>query len=234
MRLPNDSQRHAIYGQTGSGKTVAGLWSLEQRSWHRQPWLIYDWKRDPTIARIPRLEEVSVTARLPRHAGLYVVRPMPHDIDEVEAQLWQVWQRGRTGLFVDEVYRMGRFNKAFDAIMTQGRSKRIPVIGCSQRPSWLAPFYMSESDFHQVLHVPHPDDWRRLQQWIPDLQATRRDFTSQYYDVARGEMTRLKPVPDEEEILDRFDRKMPRKIKLFTGLTINATRKQRSLTAAKA
>lgn len=222
FRLPNDTQRHAIYGQTGSGKTVAGLWALEKRSFVSKPWYIFDFKADPTIKRIPRLEEIDIRSPPPKQPGLYVTRPFPGEDAEVTHFLWQVWDKGKRGLFVDEGYMFGRFNKAWNAILTQGRSKRIPVIALSQRPSWLSPFLMSESDFHQVMHVQKPEDVKLLSSWIPGLQPTRRDFHSQYYDVAKGELTRLQPVPDEEEILDRFDVKMPRKIKLFSELLINA------------
>lgn len=220
MRLANDTQRHAIYGQAGSGKTVAGLWALERRSFDKRPWFILDYKGDPTIKRIPRLERVDPLHAPTKHPGLYVMRPFPGD--NIDAWLWQVWDRGKTGLFVDEGYMLGRFNKPFNAILTQGRSKRIPVIALSQRPSWLSPFLMSEADFHQVMHVQNPDDFKKLQQWIPGVQPTRRNFHSQYYDVATGELEYLKPVPDEEEILDRFDRKVPRRIHHFRGLLVNA------------
>src|SRR5579862_5410488 len=104
MRLANDTQRHAIYGQTGSGKTVAGLWALEKRGWDKRPWTIFDFKGDPLIGRIPRLEEIDIRAAPPKHRGLYVVRPLPGDDKEVADYMWRVWEKGKHGLFVDEGY----------------------------------------------------------------------------------------------------------------------------------
>jgi len=218
MRLPNDTQRHSIYGQTGSGKTVAGLWALERRSFDKKPWFILDFKGDPTIKRIPRLEEIKVSSSPPKHAGLYVVRPFPHETGDITQFLWKIWDRGKTGLFVDEAYMLGKTNKAYNSLLTQGRSKHVPIIALSQRPSWLSPFQMSESDFHQVFHIAKPDDFKNLQEWIPPLLPTRRDYHSQYYDVSKGTLDYLLPVPDEEEILDRFDLKMRRPIRHFSGL----------------
>lgn len=222
MRLPDDTQRHGIVGQTGSGKTVAELWALEKRSWHKMPWTLIDAKRDPTIRRIPRLEEYDVRESPPKQSGLYVVRPLPDEEEEVNQLMWRIWQREKHGIAADEVYMLGRFTDGFQAIMTQGRSKRIPVIGCSQRPSFLNPFYLDGLDFHQVLHVPNPNDFKKLSKWIPGLQPTDRNFHSQYYDVARDELTYCSPVPDEEEILDRFDRKMPHRVRLLRGFFENA------------
>lgn len=228
IRLPNNTQHLSIYGQNGSGKTVVGLWHLEQRNFTRMPWFLFDFKGDPTVRNIPRLEEIDIRHAPPKQAGLYVVRPIPdHDEAYLSQFLWRIWDRGKTGIFNDEAYMMGRYNKAYDAIMVQGRALYIPVIGLSQRPSWLSRFQMSEASFHQVLHVQNPADVKSLQAWIPGLQPTRKDYRSQYYDVASGVLTQLDPVPHENEILDRFDRKMPRRVRLFRGLASNATQGRR-------
>lgn len=232
MRLPDDTQRHMIYGKTGSGKTVVGLWALEKRNFLSRPWFVLDFKRDPTIKRIPRLVEVDIRDKPTKHPGLYVVRPMPGDEEEVTSFLWKVWQRENTGLFIDEGYMVGRFNKALAAILTQGRSKHIPMIGLSQRPSWLSPFWMSEADFHQVMYVTRPTDVKALREWIPGwTPAQTQDYTSQYFDVSNNDLTYLRPVPSEDEILDRFDLKMPRRVRLFIGLVGNvpASRRKRDI-----
>jgi hypothetical protein len=224
MRLPNDTQRHSIYGKTGSGKTVAGLWALERRRFDRKPWVILDFKRDKTIGRIPRLDEIDITDSIPRKPGIYVTRPLPNSDDDVESFLWKVWERGNTGLFLDEGYMVSRFSKAWAAILTQGRSMGVPVITLSQRPSWLSPFLMSETDFHQVFFLQNPADVAKMQEWVPYDGIMRQDYHSYYYDVAKGALDYLAPVPSEDEIIDRFDAKMPLRIRLFHGLGTNAKR----------
>lgn len=227
MRLPSDSQRISIYGKTGSGKTVGGLWQLEKRSWLSMPWSIVDFKGDPTIGRIPRLEETGIDQSPPKHAGLYVVRPLPdEDDDEVEKYFWKVWNQEDHGLFIDEAFMIHRFSKAWKALLTQGRAKHIPIIALSQRPSWLSPFQMSESDFHQVYHLTRPSDKLALREWIPGLPPTRADYSSFWYDDKTGKLEYLKPVPPEDEILDRFDFKMPRRVRHFTNW-LNVPRAER-------
>jgi DNA helicase HerA-like ATPase len=232
MRLPNDSQRHAIYGKTGSGKTVVGLWALEKRSWLKMPWIIEDFKRDPLIARIPRLEEIDIRHPIPRQPGLYVVRPLPTDQETNDRFLWRVWERTRVGLFVDEGYMVGRFSQPFSAILTQGRSLKIPVISLSQRPSWLSPFLMSEADFHQVLYLQRPADVKLIREWVPFDGPLRPNFHSLYFDVSKNDLSYLAPVPNEEEILDRFDGRMPRRMHLLRGLMTNAGSRRKRVAIA--
>lgn len=228
FKLPNDSQHLSIYGQNGSGKTVVGLWHLEQRNFHTMPWILFDFKGDPTIRDIPRLEEIDVRSHPPKHKGLYVVRPIPdHDEQHLSRFLWRIWDRGKTGIMNDEAYMMGRFNKAYDTIMVQGRALRIPVIALSQRPSWLSRFQMSEASYHQVLHLQNPRDVKTLQEWIPGLAPTRRDYRSQYYSTLTGELIQLEPVPHEDEILNRFDMKMLRRVPLFRGIASNSSKPRR-------
>jgi len=232
VRFPNDSQRHMIYGKTGSGKTVAGLWALEKRDFLKRPWVILDFKRDGTIAQIPRLEEIDINSAVPKQPGLYVTRPLPNTHEDVERFLWRIWEKTKTGIMIDEAFMIDRFSKAYSAILTQGRSLRIPVIGLSQRPSWLNAFHMSEADFHQVFYMQNPADIKKLMEWVPYDGQMDQDYHSYYFDVAKGKLDYLAPVPTEQEILDRFDSKMPRRIHLFRGITTNAYRKRKGLAAA--
>lgn len=233
MNFPNDEQRIGIYGQNGSGKTVAALWNLEKRSWSNanaarpMPWTIIDFKRDRTIAQIPRLEELDVNASPPKHPGLYVIRPMPHETDEIEEYMFKMWENQRHGALFDEGYMIPRMSKAFKALMTQGRSLRLPAIVLSQRPAYLSPWMMSEMNFHQVFFLATPADKERMREWIPGYDGSlEKNYHSIYYDQDRHETTYLKPVPDEDEILNRFDMKMARRFHLFKGITHNVTRKR--------
>jgi hypothetical protein len=232
MRFPNDTQRHAIYGKTGSGKTIAGLWALERRDFKNKRWEILDFKRDNSIAKIPRLEELGIDEPVSKKPGLYVRRPMPGDHDAVEKYLWRLWERGKCGLMVDEGYEINRLSKAWRSVLTQGRSLRIPVITLSQRPAWLSPFLMSEMDFHQVFFMQNPQDLDKISEWVPGIGPLNQDYHSYYYDVAKNDLTYLAPVPGEDEIMNRFDSKMPRRIHLFRGITSNALRRKNMLTRA--
>lgn len=209
MRFPDDTQRHAIVGRTGSGKTQAALWALQKRNYHRNPWIIIDYKGDPSIAKIPGLTELALRDRIPKQAGLYVIRPFPESDDEaVHEFMMRIWERGNTGIYLDEGYMIGRFNTAYRAILTQGRSKHIPVITLSQAPAWVSPFIFRESEFIQSFHLQTPADVKRINEFIPGADVAHMEkYHSYYWNVLDFELTFLRPVPKLDVILDRFDSK---------------------------
>ncbi|MGH8710375.1 MAG: hypothetical protein ACREVA_03540 [Burkholderiales bacterium] len=54
------------------------------------------------------------------------------------------------GVYIDELYyihRQGRAGSGLQAILTRGRSDNITFFGCTQRPSWISLFCLSEADY---------------------------------------------------------------------------------------
>jgi DNA helicase HerA-like ATPase len=214
LALPNDTEHHAIYGMNGSGKTVFALDQLSRRSYDRMPWVIIDAKRDPTIAQIPRIEEIGIDDKPPRRKGLYVVRPMPQDFDDriVTEWLFKVWQQENTGLMLDEGYMFNARDPGLRAVLTQGRSKHIPVIALSQRPSWISPFIHSESVYKSVFYLQMPQDIDKVQEWLPACAPQELPpHHSYWYAVKTRDFRLLGPCQDENAILDRFDARRVRK-----------------------
>ena len=215
---PNNSQRLLEIGRTGSGKTTASLYILAMKNWEKTPWVIFDTKGDPDIAKLGRMDGTKIIKLNDKIGanGLYIVRPLPNESDESDEFLWNIWQRGNVGVYFDEGYMLDR-SEALNAILTQGRTKRIPVILCSQRPAWLTRFAFSESDFFQVFNLTDMEDRKRVQQFIPKRQADLEErlppYHSLWYDVKQDQVTRLAPTPPSEAILGTFrERLMPRRV----------------------
>ena len=211
--LPNDSQRITIIGKTGSGKTVAALWLLSQRSIDRRPWIIFDFKLDPTLASLPGVKEIGLASKpaaLPKHPGVYIVRPKPSDIEAVEQMMWAIWERERVGLYVDEGYMIPARSHAFQAILTQGRSKRIPVIMLTQRPAWVTRFAFSEADYIQLFQLTDYRDTKIVKNFMPlPIEETLpAPYYSWWYDSPRNFKAVLQPVSDPDIILDTFKRRL--------------------------
>jgi hypothetical protein len=212
IRFPSDTQRHTIIGETGSGKTQAAIWHLSRRNFHQMPWIIYNWKGDEAIDAIPGAFELDLS-EVPDSPGVYIVHPLPHEEDEVERQMWEVWKRENTGLFIDEGYMIPKNQKAFRAILTQGRSKRIPTIILSQRPVWMDRFSLTESEYHQIFHLGHEDDVKALKKFMPktdlELELDKLpDYHSLYHDKGLRRVHKLGPVPDIKHIHATFARRL--------------------------
>lgn len=216
FRLPNSTQRAVVIGRTGSGKTTLGFWLLSLAPFDRQPYVIVDYKGDDLLNSSGRIREIGLN-EIPVHPGLYRVSPRPEiDDDAVDAWLWNIWKRENTGLFIDETYRLPNKGAAFNACLTQGRSKHIPVICLTQRPAWLSKFVFSEADFFAVMHLNERTDRKRVQEFIPqerlDIEQRLPDYHAHWYDVGTDNAYLLQPVEPAAVLTERIhDRLKPRR-----------------------
>lgn len=207
IRFPNDTHRHAIVGRTGCGKTVLAAWMLSQRDWDLKPWIIYDFKGDELIAELPA-RQIDLRT-VPDEPGLYIVRPLPDQQDEITDHLFRIWEHENCGLYIDEAYMIGQHNTGYRAILTQGRSKRIPVISLSQRPVKVDTFTLSEADFIQTFALNSFRDKKTMEEYMPvDMDEKLPEHYSWYYDVGKDKLFRFVPVPPPEKILEIFRRRM--------------------------
>lgn len=200
FQLPSISERTSIIGRTGSGKSVFGAFLLSKQPFDQMPYIIIDYKGEELFSELDRVEQIGLYD-VPRKPGLYTVKPRPGIDDEaVEAWLLRVWERGRTGLFVDEAYMLPD-KGAFQGILTQGRSKRIPAIVLSQRPVHLPRFVFSEADHFAVFHLSIDDDKKTVKKMINgNVIEPLPDYHSWWYSVKTNQIFVMKPVPSPEEI----------------------------------
>lgn len=209
---PKDTHRLYIGGRTGSGKTQAAAWHLSERSITTKPWIIIDFKRDALLNEIGA-EEKELSSRPPKKPGLYIVHALPHEEDEVDDYLWKIWEQENTGIYIDEGFMM-KDGPGLRAVLTQGRSKHIPVIVLSQRPTWLSRFVFSEADFFQQFPLNDKDDRKIVGRFVPyDPEALKSlpEHWSVWYDVGRNRVNVLKPVPERDAIIATFQSRLERR-----------------------
>lgn len=218
MRLPDTSHRLAVIGRTGTGKTQAAAWFLSQQPIEHMPWLVFDWKGDKLLNDI-RAKEIEVGAPLPKKPGVFIVRPTAVvDDDAVTKMLWAVHKRGSMGVYIDEGYMVGDENPAFRALLTQGRSKNIPMITLSQRPFHMDRFAFSEADFYLVFNLNDRKDQQRVGEFLHrdiDLRNDIPKYHGWYHDVSEAEHTLLSPVPSATKIKAIFRSKIGAKRRLL-------------------
>jgi hypothetical protein len=204
VSLPGPTSQITIVGQNGSGKTVAALWHLSMGNFDRQPWIIFDYKNEEEINSIPKREYLRV-GTLPKRSGIYIVQPEPGETQQVKEYLDMIRRRERIGIYIDEGYQIPDSDE-LRALLTQGRSKRIPRIILAQRPSWVSRFFFSEANFFQVYYLVDDEDHKRLQGFFRyDYRQELPRFHSWYYDAAHRASLMWAPVPPAEESLQRIE-----------------------------
>lgn len=217
FRLPTNQQRVAVIGRTGSGKTQFGAWLLAHAPFDRQPYVVIDYKGDELLGQIERITEIGLN-EIPKKPGLYTIRPRPDQNEAVENWLWKIWAKEKIGLYVDEGYALPD-KGAFQAILTQGRSKRIPAIVLTQRPTWVSRFVFSEADFYAVFHLNDQRDRLTVQAFTPrermDMKNRLPDYNAYWYDVGRDKVFQMQPVPDADTIIDMIDARLTPKKRHF-------------------
>lgn len=202
FRFPGGDSRTTVIGATGSGKTTCGLWLLAHQRFDKRPWVIFDFKMEPIfdVVGMPPIEEWSLKSKPPRGKGVYLVSPLPTDAEAVEAFLWKCFEKGNIGLYIDEASLMPD-GGAFQAILQQGRSKRVPVISCTQRPVNVQRPVFSEASFYCVYRLSDKRDWKTVEGFVPaDLGAQLPAYHWRWYDVAANRLLNMRPVPGPQTV----------------------------------
>lgn len=214
-RLPDNSQHIAIVGRNGTGKSRAALWHLSTKDLSNQKWVIIDYKREPDFGNIETAKYIGFDDDI-KENGVYIIQPMPNQVEEMDAFLYKIHAQENMGVLVDEGYMLRDNEVAFNALLTQGRSKRIPLIVLSQRPSWISRFVFSESTFYQVFALNDRRDRKTVTEFI-DFGEGKRDyrnvnslppFHSWYYDVGEDSLIIAAPVPDLDETMESINTKL--------------------------
>lgn len=211
VKWPGPTDRVAVVGRTGSGKTTAGMWHLSGKNFDLQPWVLVNTKGDPLINEIAEIKGVQTIplSATPGEKGLYVINPMPHEDEELNAFFGRVWEKQNCGLYIDEGYMIGNTEK-FNGCLTQGRSRRIPMIVLSQRPAWISKFVFTECDFVQLFNLQHRKDRKNVSEFVPvDVDYRLAKYCSLWYNVADNELVEFGPVPEKTAIIETFRAKFP-------------------------
>lgn len=217
--LPDDSQHLLILGRNGSGKSRAAVWHLSQRNFDEKIWVVINHKREELINSIPGAEFMEMQER-PKEPGLYIYQPRPEIDDQtVTDLLWWIYETENIGVYFDEVSMVNPRDPALNSLYTQGRSKKIPTITLSQRPSRISRYAISEAGFYQVFHLVDKRDRKTIQEFMPvDLESLMvpvaghprklRDYHSVYYDTGRDAAVIMMPVPDDSTIIADLEEKL--------------------------
>lgn len=174
------------------------------------PYVIVDYKGDDLLNSSNLIREIGLN-EIPSKPGIYIVHPTFADDENVESWLWGVHAKERVGLYIDECYMIPGGSRAkkgpLQAILTQGRSKKIPVIALTQRPIEMNRFIPSEADHFAVFHLNSDRDQKVIEDFLPRkaLEGGLPEYNCKWYDVKRNKLFHMKPVPMAEKISQRIE-----------------------------
>lgn len=211
FRFPPGDSRTVVIGMTGSGKTTMGAWLLSNARLDKRPWIIFDYKGEELFDAVgyPPIQKIKV-GQMPGKRGLYLASPRPDEDDAVEAWLWKLWAHENIGLFFDEVSLVPH-QSAFKAILRQGRSKRMPVISCTQRPVDVEREVFTEANFISLFQLEDARDYKVVKEFTNNpngLEVLPKRWSYWYDKVERVRLT-LKPVPHPDIIAKQLRQMAP-------------------------
>lgn len=227
--FPGPTDRITINGMTGSGKSTFAIWLFsESADFERRPWIFLDFKGEDIINEaLARkiFKPLKITADIPDKPGIYVVR---HNAREGQAPvtefLWSVYERGKTGLFLDEATMVpelrGESNSGgpFQSILSQGRSKGIPTYVLAQRPVNVNNMVFTENNFYSAFELASKEDLKKVKSHIPTSSkgfdevwsdnVVLPEFWSRWYDRKRKFSTLVSPAPPSNKILQTLSERV--------------------------
>ena len=189
--------KHAvIVGQNGSGKSQQ-LITLAREN--KQQVIIFDTKLDDDFLSINSTKQKLVVANGYREFvkalrenkfDYLIVRPQKFEISEPKAldnYLDYLTDFKNLSIFIDEAYPFhtsgGRCYEGLLALLTRGRSSKLSVIACTQRPSWVSNFIFSEASYFYIYRLVEKKDRQRVAGFAPYNAEIPPKFHFYYYDL---------------------------------------------------
>ena len=220
---PREGYHTAILGTTGSGKSTLAAHTVSRAPFHLRPQFIIDIKHEEIFAQCQRIVEIDIKDKLPTQPGLYITRPRPDQLEDIEAWLMRLWENGNAGLYIDESYLMP--DKAWlRNVLAQGRSLGITVIAASQRPVDVPRSVFTEASYISIFRLNDEKDLQRVREFTPrkmlsakpgaDYEWPLPDFHSFWYSNKHHKSgdpfpyAILAPVPTAETIVEFIDTRL--------------------------
>lgn len=224
FRFPGPRDRMTVNGMTGSGKSTFAFWVFsESADFDKKPWVIVDYKNEIIVSEMLANKDaklIKLNGDLPDKPGIYVLKPEHFEVGEMADWLWKVHRRGRTGLIFDEISMVpelrgeGNSGGPMKSILSQGRSKEIPVFSLAQRPVDVNKHVYTEANFTAAFRLRSKKDYEKVMDAVPDdvpvWNNTRklRRFECRWYDAEQDWGAFLGPSPPQEAILDTITKRM--------------------------
>jgi hypothetical protein len=174
---PKRGERAFVVGGTGSGKTAFAVWLLPYVD--VTPFVIYDTKIERKYEALPASRIVETFKDLSKACGdksidYVIYRPtvsLLHDVKAMDALLGYHYETfKRSGVMIDELTQFTRSSypgPGMTSLLTRGRSRGITTVMCTQRPSGIPLFCISESEKYYIFKLKLEEDRERFDGAVP-------------------------------------------------------------------
>lgn len=207
--LPANNSRTVVVGSTGSGKTQFGMWFLSTRDYRFRPWFILDYKGEKSFRDLIAKGAIDFPlnyAELPEDAGIYIIKVLPNQEALVSRFFRDCYQAENVGIFVDEGTMVPKNDPWLRACLTQGRSKEIELIICTQRPVWLDKYVFTEASYYAIFRVTSIDDRKTISNYLGGVEPNSlARYHCLWYMVNEQDYVIFEPVPKMDEIIKSFN-----------------------------
>lgn len=193
-------ERGIIFGQTGSGKSV--MLQEQARRATAAPVIVMDTKIDEGFEQLANERERSEIVENQRDFKKWLEKPrrkMPDylivrpksdevtDPDVLDGYAQMAYNLQHCYFLVDEAYQLHKNGQALPglvALLTRGRSRKIGVVLCTQRPKWISLFCLTESSKFLVFYLQLADDRARIAEVIPyNRKLNPEKYHFYFYDT---------------------------------------------------
>lgn len=183
--------RILIVGATGSGKSTVA--SVIANAWPRV--LVLDPKLDDRIAELPNATiAYGATAALKALPGRVIYRPLPSEIEDLPAAFEplarRVFTAGSCGLVLHETEIVAPANPGarrwLRSLIMWGRSRNVPVIFCTQRPSRIDRLARSEPAHVYLFRLYDADDLSTISGVMGAKPSALRPLATEHAFYYRG------------------------------------------------
>ena len=192
--------KHAvIVGQNGSGKSQQLIYLARN---NEQPVVVFDTKIDDDFIHLatPSQKLVVVNnfreflkALKQKDWHYLIVRPQKFELSNpiaLDNYLDVLNELKALTICIDEAYpfhgKAGRCYQGLLALLTRGRSRKLSVICCTQRPSWVSNFIYSESSYFFIYRLVQKKDRKTISDMIPYNEEVPENYHYFYYDLIEG------------------------------------------------
>lgn len=198
-------KRVFVSGRTGSGKSWLARWIVERSP---GPWVIINPKNTEVFdnfnaVKLYKIDMKKIIKLLGEGFNVNLIpEPIDSHVEVLDAVIFDLISNLENfGVVIDEAYSVHKNGQAMDgltSLLTRGREKNQSAVICTQRPSRISLFCLSEADYFATMALTRKEDRIKLAEGSGCENFKQRvDGLHEWlwYDVNNDKIRHFLPIP---------------------------------------